>query len=125
MQERPVYRRPSFLGLIAMFLIAVSAMGIRYWVVTSDRQTTDNAFIEVPGDAIMRNLVLRNQAVVGTVNAGRVDFESAARDLLAIRQQWPGTLGALITGRHPMSAFCELAVGGRGIKNVIALGESP
>ena len=23
MQERPVYRRPSFLGLIAMFLIAV------------------------------------------------------------------------------------------------------
>jgi threonine dehydrogenase-like Zn-dependent dehydrogenase len=81
--------------------------------------------IEVPGDAIMRNLVLRNQAVVGTVNAGRVDFESAGRDLLAIRQQWPGTLGALITGRHPMSAFCELAVGGRGIKNVIALGESP
>jgi multidrug resistance efflux pump len=51
MQERPLYRRPSFLGLVAIFLIAVSAMGIRYWVVTSDRQTTDNAFIEVPGDA--------------------------------------------------------------------------
>jgi glucose 1-dehydrogenase len=80
--------------------------------------------IEVPGDAIMRNLVLRNQAVFGTVNAGRVDFESAARDLLAIHERWPGTLDALITGRHPMSQFCELAVEGRGIKNVIAVGDS-
>jgi threonine dehydrogenase-like Zn-dependent dehydrogenase len=80
--------------------------------------------IEVPGDAIMRNLVLRNQAVVGTVNAGRIDFESAARDLLAIHERWPRTLEALIAGRHPMSQFCELAVDGRGIKNVIAVGNS-
>jgi threonine dehydrogenase-like Zn-dependent dehydrogenase len=79
--------------------------------------------IEVPGDAIMRNLVLRNQAVVGTVNAGRIDFESAARDLLAIRERWPGALEALITGRYPMSRFCERATNG-GIKNVIAVGES-
>ena len=80
--------------------------------------------IEVPGDAIMRNLVLRNQAIIGTVNAARVDFESAARDLLAIRERWPGTLEALITGRHPMARFCELAREGRGIKNVIAVRES-
>jgi threonine dehydrogenase-like Zn-dependent dehydrogenase len=79
--------------------------------------------IEVPGDAIMRNLVLRNQAVVGTVNAGRIDFESAARDLLAIRERWPGALEALITGRYPMSRFCERATNG-GIKDVIAVGES-
>ena len=79
--------------------------------------------IEVPGDAIMRNLVLRNQAVVGTVNAGRIEFESAARDLLVIRERWPGVLEALITGRYPMSRFCERATNG-GIKNVIAVGES-
>jgi glucose 1-dehydrogenase len=79
--------------------------------------------IEVPGDAIMRNLVLRNQVVVGTVNAGRIDFESAARDLLAIRERWPGALEALITGRYPMSRFCERATNG-GIKNVIAVEES-
>jgi glucose 1-dehydrogenase len=79
--------------------------------------------IEVAGDAIMRNLVLRNQAVVGTVNADRADFESAARDLLAISAQWPGALEALITGRYPMSQFCERATDGRGIKDVIAVGE--
>jgi glucose 1-dehydrogenase len=71
----------------------------------------------------MRNLVLRNQAVVGTVNADRADFESAARDLLAISAQWPGALEALITGRYPMSQFCERATDGRGIKDVIAVGE--
>jgi glucose 1-dehydrogenase len=80
--------------------------------------------IEVPGDAIMRNLVLRNQAVVGTVNADRSDFESAARDLLAIGERWPGTLGTLVTGRYPMSQFCERAVDGGGIKDVIAVAES-
>src|SRR5918994_522818 len=77
--------------------------------------------IEVPGDAIMRNLVLRNQTVVGTVNAGRSDFESAARDLLAIGERWPGTLETLVTGRYPMSQFCERALDGRGIKDVIAV----
>ena len=51
MQERPLYRRASFLNLVAMVLIAVSAIGIRYWVVTSDRQSTDNAFIDVRGEA--------------------------------------------------------------------------
>ena len=80
--------------------------------------------IEVPGDVIMRNLVLRNQAVIGTVNAGRIDFESAAGDLPAMRERWPGTLEALITGRYRMSEFCERAVDGRGIKDVIAVGES-
>jgi len=79
--------------------------------------------IEVPGDTIMRNLVLRNQAVVGTVNAARIDFESAARDLIAIRERWPGALEALITGRYPMSQFCERAVSGRGVKDVIAVAE--
>ncbi|MGH7581126.1 MAG: glucose 1-dehydrogenase [Gemmatimonadales bacterium] len=79
--------------------------------------------IQVSGDAIMRNLVLWNQTVLGTVNAGRVDFESAARDLGRIRQAWPGSLEALITGRYPMEQFCRRA-GGDGIKDVIAVSEA-
>ena len=51
MQERPFYRRASFLNLVAIVLIAVSAIGIRYWVVASDEQSTDNAFIDVRGEA--------------------------------------------------------------------------
>ena len=78
--------------------------------------------IEISGDAIMRNLVLRNQTVLGTVNAGRIDFESAVADLARIRKTWPGALEALITGRYPMERFCERA-GGDGIKDVIAVAE--
>ena len=80
--------------------------------------------IEVAGDAIMRNLVLRNQTVLGTVNAARIDFESAVRDLVGIRDRWPGTLEALITGRYSMEHFCERAAGGKGVKDVIAVSET-
>jgi threonine dehydrogenase-like Zn-dependent dehydrogenase len=77
--------------------------------------------IRVAGDAIMRNLVLRNQAVLGTVNAGRGDFESAARDLDRIRKAWPGALETLISGHYPMDQFCERAGNGGGMKDVIAV----
>jgi threonine dehydrogenase-like Zn-dependent dehydrogenase len=80
--------------------------------------------IEISGDAIMRNLVLRNQTVLGTVNAGRVDFESAVADLGHIRKAWPGALEALITGRYPMEQFCQRADDGKGIKDVIAVAEA-
>ena len=80
--------------------------------------------IEISGDAIMRNLVLRNQTVLGTVNAGRVDFESAIADLGRMREKWPGGLEALITGRYPMEQFCERAADGHGIKDVIAVAEA-
>ncbi len=75
--------------------------------------------IEVAGDAIMRRLVLQNQTVLGTVNADRIDFESAARDLVGIRKAWPGALEAVITGRYPMTEFCRRATDGDGIKDVI------
>jgi hypothetical protein len=79
--------------------------------------------IEIQGDAIMRNLVLRNQTVLGTVNAGRIDFESAVADLGLARKAFPGVLEQLITGRYSMHQFCERAGGGQGIKEVIAVGE--
>jgi threonine dehydrogenase-like Zn-dependent dehydrogenase len=80
--------------------------------------------IEISGDAIMRNLVLRNQTVLGTVNAGRIDFESAVMDLGRMRKAFPGSLEALITGRYPMEQFCDRAGDGRGIKDVIAVTEA-
>jgi threonine dehydrogenase-like Zn-dependent dehydrogenase len=77
--------------------------------------------IEIAGDSIMRTLVLRNQAAIGTVNAARVDFESAVRDLGLIQEAWPGSLEAVITGRYPMERFCERAESSHGIKDVIAV----
>jgi threonine dehydrogenase-like Zn-dependent dehydrogenase len=77
--------------------------------------------IEIDSDTIMRNLVLKNQVVFGTVNADRAAFESAIRDLGVFAKRWPRALGGLITRRAPIDEYAGLLTGqGFGIKNVIA-----
>ncbi|HYE32329.1 MAG TPA: glucose 1-dehydrogenase [Methylomirabilota bacterium] len=79
--------------------------------------------IPVAASAIMRNLVLKNQAVVGTVNADAAAFSGAIRDLAIFKERWPEALKKLITGRYSIESYRDLLVGDKsGIKNVIALG---
>jgi len=78
------------------------------------------AAVEVDTDLIMRNLVLKNQVVFGTVNAGEEAFEAAIRDVAVFQQRWPAAVHALITGRFPVEAYHDLLVGAaQGIKNVL------
>src|SRR5688572_22647798 len=80
--------------------------------------------IPVEADILMRDMVLKNQVVVGTVNADRPAFESAIRDLGVFKQRWPKALSSVISGRFPMEAYRELLLGkATGIKNVITVGE--
>ncbi len=79
--------------------------------------------VELDTDLLMRNLVLRNQVVLGTVNAGRDAFEAAIRDLAGFQQRWPGAVRALLSGRHPVEAYRELLLGHpTGIKHVLGFG---
>jgi len=78
--------------------------------------------IGIEADIIMRNLVLKNQAVVGTVNADRDAFEGAIRDLGIFVKHWPTAVRSLITGRYKIDQYRDLLLGkADGIKNVIAL----
>ena len=78
--------------------------------------------IEVDTDLMMRNLVLKNQVIFGTVNAGRDSFENSIRDVGTFYKRWPGAVNSLVTGRFPMEAHRELLMGkSTGIKNVIQL----
>jgi threonine dehydrogenase-like Zn-dependent dehydrogenase len=78
--------------------------------------------VQVDTDLMMRNLVLKNQVVFGTVNAGRETFEASIRDLQIFKNAWPQAVQSLITGRFPMEAHRDLLVGkSAGIKNVIQL----
>ena len=80
--------------------------------------------IPIEADTLMRQMVLMNQAIIGTVNADRPAFENAIRDLVTFKQRWPEALRAVITGRFPMTSYRELLLGGAtGIKNVITIGE--
>ena len=81
--------------------------------------------VEVDTDLWMRNLVLRNQIVLGTVNAGRDAFEAAIRDLGGFLARWPVAVRSLISGRHPVEDHRELLLGrAGGIKHVLAFGET-
>jgi threonine dehydrogenase-like Zn-dependent dehydrogenase len=74
----------------------------------------------VDTDGLMRSMVLKNQIILGTVNAGRDAFERAIRDVGVFMSRWPEAVRALITGRHPVEAYRELLLGTpTGVKNVI------
>jgi threonine dehydrogenase-like Zn-dependent dehydrogenase len=79
--------------------------------------------IPIEADTLMRQMVLMNQAIIGTVNADRAAFENAIRDLGVFKQRWPEALRSVITGRFPMTSYRELLLGkATGIKNVITIG---
>lgn len=79
--------------------------------------------VPVDADLIMRQMVLKNQVLVGTVNADRSAFEHAIRDLGIFKQRWPKALASVITGRHTMDDYRDLLLGkAHGIKNIIQIG---
>ncbi|NMO22065.1 zinc-binding dehydrogenase, partial [Pyxidicoccus fallax] len=78
--------------------------------------------LELQGGALLKQVVLRNQVVLGTVNAADSDFDAALDDLGRFRARWPGGLERLITARHPPEAYADVVTGkkgGGGIKHVI------
>jgi threonine dehydrogenase-like Zn-dependent dehydrogenase len=81
--------------------------------------------IEVDADLLMRNIVLKNQLVFGTVNASAEDFDAAIRDINVFHQRWPGALRALITNRSAPEEAPGLLLGNiGGIKNAITFDTS-
>jgi threonine dehydrogenase-like Zn-dependent dehydrogenase len=76
---------------------------------------------EFDTDTIMRNLVLKNQCLLGTVNAGKDAFEHAITDLEAFHTKWPDAVRALITGRFPIEDFAAPILHPAGIKNIIEI----
>jgi glucose 1-dehydrogenase len=61
--------------------------------------------LEIPGAALIRQLVLGNQVMLGSVNAARGHFQMAVDDLAHAHQRWPGHVARLITHRHPYAEF--------------------
>jgi threonine dehydrogenase-like Zn-dependent dehydrogenase len=81
-----------------------------------------NAPIPVDADRIMRDMVLKNQIAVGSVNAPPESFAAAIRDLEEFQKRWPDALGKLITGRFPLEqALDPLTKNVGGIKNIITI----
>jgi threonine dehydrogenase-like Zn-dependent dehydrogenase len=77
--------------------------------------------VEIDLARIMRNLVLNNQVLFGTVNASRSTFEHAVRQLEQFVALFPEAVRGLITERAPLEEAPNLLRKGGGIKQVVAL----
>ena len=128
----PVEELPKVIGNIDLVYEATGASSLSFAVMKALGTNGIFVFTGVPGrkgpievdtDLMMRNLVLKNQVVFGTVNAGRDSFENSIRDVGTFSKRWPDAVRSLITGRFPMEAHRDLLLGrAEGIKNVIKLG---
>jgi kynurenine formamidase/threonine dehydrogenase-like Zn-dependent dehydrogenase len=68
----------------------------------------------------MRDIVLKNQVVFGTVNAGRSDYEDAIRRLEQFMGLFPGAVLSLLN-RVPIDQAPDVLARGCGIKDVVTL----
>ena len=129
-KDAPIAKLPEAVGNIDLIYEATGNATIAFQAIQSLGVNGTFVFTGVPGkkgpieldaELIMRNLVLKNQLVYGTVNAGRDAFEKAAADLHEFHRRWPDALAALITGRYAPEKIETLLMGpSEGIKRVIS-----
>jgi glucose 1-dehydrogenase len=79
------------------------------------------AITELNAGRALRNLVLKNEAVFGTVNAGWRDHLSAIQNLEQFMVLFPESVRQLITHRASLDEVPQMLTQKRGIKNVVQM----
>src|SRR6202167_1796782 len=64
--------------------------------------------LQIPGAALIRQLVLDNQVMLGSVNAARGHFQMGADDLAQAHLRWGAQIVGLITNRYSADQFAGL-----------------
>ncbi len=106
----PVAELPARVGNIDVVYEATGAAGVAFRALAAIGVNGVFVFTGVPGrkgpieldaEPIMRDLVLENQLVFGTVNAGPDAFENAVRDLGRLHERWPARCARSSPGVTP------------------------
>jgi threonine dehydrogenase-like Zn-dependent dehydrogenase len=79
------------------------------------------AAAELNAGRLLRSLVLSNQVVFGTVNAGRRDYLSAIQHLEQFKVLFPESVRKLITHRARLDEVPQMLTHKQGIKNVVEM----
>lgn len=61
----------------------------------------------IPGAETMSQMVLKNQIIMGSVNASRRHFEMGIKDLEKAKNRWGNLVNELITTRIPFTGFSD------------------
>lgn len=92
-------------GIAPVAYELLAALGINGILVFTGVPGDRGGKFEMQGGHLMRQQVLWNQVIMGSVNANRSYFVRAAQDLAEIARRWPQALGKVITAHHPMSDY--------------------
>ena len=76
--------------------------------------------VSIDGRVLAVDAILENRALFGSVNANRIDWDAAVRDLDAARTRWPEALEAFVGLRVPLDGFAD-AFAYRGVKATLLL----
>ncbi len=115
-------------GHVDVVIEALGAATVSFEVLQALEQNAIFIFTGVPGrkapipfdlSDLMKELVLKNQLVFGTVNAGPAHFRSSIADLERFNVRFPQAVRGLITARIAMEQFAGPIDQPVGIKNVI------
>lgn len=129
----PTDSATSFTDLVSHVHFIYEAVGISQLAFQAINALSPNSilvFTGVPGlgghkeldtDTLMRNMVLNNQVILGTVNADASAYAAAIQHIGTFVERWPAALDTLIAGRYPLDASRDLLLGQTGgIKNVLS-----
>jgi threonine dehydrogenase-like Zn-dependent dehydrogenase len=86
-------------GIASLEFNLLDALGLNGVYVLTGVPGGDGA-VQIAGAALIRQLVLRNQVMVGSVNAARSHFQMAIDDLSLANLRWGVQVASLITHRH-------------------------
>jgi threonine dehydrogenase-like Zn-dependent dehydrogenase len=94
-------------GVASLEFELIDALGINGIYVVTGIPGGDRP-VNVDGAALIRQLVLDNQVVVGSVNANRGHFEMAVADLAKAEATWGDAIRQVITHRLPSGQFADV-----------------
>jgi threonine dehydrogenase-like Zn-dependent dehydrogenase len=91
-------------GVASLEFQLIDALGINGIYVATGIPGGDRP-LTIEGASLMKQLVLKNQVVLGSVNASIHHFQMAVDDLNASLKKWPGAIKAVITDKIPYQNF--------------------
>lgn len=91
-------------GLANLQIELIDALGIN-GIYVATGIPAGNRPITLDGSDLMRQLVLKNQVVLGSVNASIHHYKMAVADLHGSFQKWPSAISKVITERIPFEKF--------------------
>ena len=91
-------------GFAMLQIELIDALGVNGVYVTTGIPAGDVP-ITLNGADIMRQLVLKNQVLLGSVNASRKHFDIAVADLLESNKKWPQAIKRMVSEHVPFTDF--------------------